>query len=495
MSTIRRSDFINTLSERGGYVDTRSMSPELRRSFNEAGVSDAELRDIAGQDQVIRGSEEFGRLFARIDAHAGADRDSTRFEAGSAGSLTRAGSLYENLRSHVEQNRERSAREGGLRFADVAELRQVAEGNRTLQAGSTGEGVRRVQQALIDMGYANPETMRLGTFDAETARAVRRFQRDAGLESDAVVGGETLGALAATAPPPGRTLEVSPEYSRLYADGRLDVTIALGFDEGDMHLESERDVLQGLRDRGFRALSTDDIRAMSAADRRRLGLEESRLDPNARYFVRDDGAGRQADTVLRLITPSSGGATARSSFERAMRESEVVLYSGHARYGTGPDFDHKTGSGEGNFVIDGRGNREHDRPPAGLRSTIGASTRSDLRGLSERPDYQLLIFNACSTEEYLHNLRDPSTFRRDMGNTDIITTTMPTRLASNSAHTLGFLDGVMGRHSATAMARDQSRVEIDTLNGFGMSSEAREAAMTYSLSGFLGNDGTRSRPR
>ncbi len=501
MTRIQRDDFVQTLSQRGGYIDTRN--PEVARQLQAAGLDADDIRDVAGQDQVIRGSTEFGRLFEKLDQRADTDGNRSTIDLGESGSLTRAGRAYEALRTHADANRTRAAREGGARFSGVTPLDEVAAGSRTLNTGSTGDGVRRVQQALIDMGYANPDTLTMGTYDAETARGVRRFQQDVGLGIDGRVGSETLGALAATAPPPGQVLETSPEYRRLFADGRLDVTIALGFDEGftdnggthhpGAHHESERQVLEGLRARGFRAVSAADIGRMSAADRQRLRLQDADLDPNARYFIKDDGRGGSDDVVVRLITPSVGGAEARASFERAIQQDEVVIYSGHARYGTGPDFDHKTQSGAGNFVIDGHGNRTHDFAPAGLRATLGRESRSDLRGLTQRPDYQLLVFNACSTEEYLHNLRNPSIFDRNMGNTDIITSTIPTRIATNTDHTFGFFDGIMRQDSTRSMTQAQSQVEVDFLNAHGMSTEARGARMTYSTSGFLGNTGTRSR--
>lgn len=490
--TIRREDFVTNLARNGGYLDTRNMSPELTRAFRDAGVSDADLRAVAGTDSVVRGAAEFDALFARIDQRAEPGTSVRTIDRGTSSSPTRAGTLIGALERQVDANRTRAASEGGARFAGEPQLAEVSAGRRVLDSGDTGEGVRRIQQSLIDMGYANRETMTMGTFDAETRRATQRFQRDAGLAVDGRVGAETLGALAATAPRPGEVLETSPEYRRLYADGRLDATIALGFDESSTHLTAERDVIMGLSSRGFRAVSTDQIRAMSGPERTRLGLDDSRLDPNARYFIRDDGRGGQDDVVVRLITPGTGGAAARASFERAMQQDEVVLYNGHARYGTGPDFD-AIDSGAGNFVIDGHGNREGHHPPAGLRASIGGESRSDLRSLANRPDYQLLIFNACSTEEYAPNLRNPRVFGRDMQDTDMITTTIPTRLASGSAHTLGFLDGVMRRDSTTAMTQAQSRVEQDTLRGFGMTAEIPGAGMTYSTSGFLGNSDTRSR--
>lgn len=502
VDSVRRREFVQDLSARGGYVDVRRMSPELQRSLRDAGISSSELRELAGQDMVIRGQADFDRLFARLDQTDGNGNSSSFTSRGSDGNLTRAGRVYASLRTQVQANRGATDAAGGRRFQGNGTLDEVMAGNRVLSPGARGDSVTRVQQALSDMGYLNP-SYTPGTYDAWTAQAVRRFQRDVGLGVDGQVGGETLGALASTAPPPGQVLERSPEYDRLHGDGRLDVTIALGFDDpherGDgttapgMHHRTEREVLRGLAARGFRAVSTDDIRRMSATDRQRLGLDASRLDPNARYFIKDDGAGGDTDTVVRLITPSAGGSQARASFERAMQQDEVVIYAGHARYGTGPDFDAKP-SGAGNFVIDGHGNRHHGRPPAGLRQSIGNDpSRSDLRGLSGRPDYQLICMNACSTEEYLHNMRDPSVFGRTQDDTDIIATTMPTRLATNDEHALRFLDGVMNRESNNDMLRAQNRIEMDALRGFRMDDLVDDASMTYMESGFLGNQSTRPR--
>ncbi|MCC7383647.1 MAG: peptidoglycan-binding protein [Deltaproteobacteria bacterium] len=495
MTSISRTDFTRRLSDRGGYLNIDRLTPQVRTSLRDAGVTDQDLRDIAGHDHVIRGEEEWNNLFRRLDRadHDGSSRSIALTDR--AGSPTVAGRAFSALERTVTENRDRVAREGGRRFAGVPELDRTAQGRTVLNRGDTGEGVRRVQQALIDLGYANTANMTMGTYDAETTRAVRRFQRDAGVGIDGQVGRDTLAALAASAPPPGQALERRAEFDRLRADGRVDVTVALGFDEHGTgaHLDGEREVLSGLRSRGFRAVTNQQIRAMDPADRRRLGLNDDRLDPNARYFIQDDGRGGQVDTVVRLIVPGSDGATARASFERAMQQDEVVIYSGHARYGTGPDFDH-IDSGRGNFVIDGHGNRAHEQPPTGLRRAIGGERRSDLRGLSQRPDYQLLVFNACSTEEYLNNLRNPGVFGRDMANTDIITTTMPTRLATNGRHVLGFLDGVMQQQSNNQMLGAQNRLEQDQLRRFGMDELVNDAAMTYSESGFLGNQGNRRVP-
>jgi peptidoglycan hydrolase-like protein with peptidoglycan-binding domain len=80
-------------------------------------------------------------------------------------------------------------------------LRQVIEANSPLKTGETGEGVRAVQSALIDLGYPLPlSTDRRGgpdgVFGPETVQAVARFQADAGLAPDGVVGPATLNRLS-----------------------------------------------------------------------------------------------------------------------------------------------------------------------------------------------------------------------------------------------------------------------------------------------------------
>jgi hypothetical protein len=490
MTTVSRTDFTNTLNRRGGYIDLRTMSPELRRAFNDAGISDDQLREIAGQDQVIRGSREFENLFRRIDQIDTNGSSTSIATRDAAGGITRAGRVYDSLTTEADSNRARAAREGGRRFAGEATLDQVLDGRSTITTGARGEHVRRVQQALIDMGYGIPTNGASGVYDRETQRAVSRFQREMGLGVDGNVGAETLGALAATAPPPGHRLERSADYDRLYSDGRLDIAIAIGYDEGGSHAREQREILSGLRRDGWRPL---DYSRLSADDRRRYGLTADRYDPNAQYFARemtDPRTGQRIDAVIRMVTPGTDGARARRSFEQALQQDEVVYYSGHARYGTGPDFDDINRSGAGNFVVDPRGNPSGDLPPAGLRSTI-RGRGSDLTRMINRPDYQVLVFNGCTTENYLNNLRNPAVFGRNHQNTDIVTTTMPTSTATGGPHAMRFIQGITSREGNGSMFGAMSSIEQSYNRRVGSEREAQRAGHTFTESGFISNPGNR----
>jgi peptidoglycan hydrolase-like protein with peptidoglycan-binding domain len=88
-----------------------------------------------------------------------------------------------------------------MRFARSPRLKQVVEANSPIKQGETGEGVRAVQLALIDLGYGLPlSTDRRagpdGIFGPETAQVVARFQAVSGLAPDGIVGRATLNRLS-----------------------------------------------------------------------------------------------------------------------------------------------------------------------------------------------------------------------------------------------------------------------------------------------------------
>lgn len=67
----------------------------------------------------------------------------------------------------------------------------------TLRMGSAGTEVRKMQQALLDLGYKLPRYGADGDFGAETDAAVREFQRDHHLEDDGICGPLTWAILDA----------------------------------------------------------------------------------------------------------------------------------------------------------------------------------------------------------------------------------------------------------------------------------------------------------
>jgi hypothetical protein len=147
----------------------------------------------------------------------------------------------------------------------------------------------------------------------------------------------------------GRTLR----YAELFRDGVFDVTFGMGYKEAsipedEFNERSQTAVLEGevvrlLGERGF--IEDAELAA-------RLLREAGRAvdDPGyGRWFVKENaatysppaGTSRSIHAVVRTLrnTARGGGGRARAAFTEAMARGDAAFYTGHGRYGTGPDFD------------------------------------------------------------------------------------------------------------------------------------------------------------
>ncbi|MBN8226321.1 murein L,D-transpeptidase [Corallococcus macrosporus] len=112
------------------------------------------------------------------------------------------------------------------RFAGSPQLADVASGVTVLGTGAKGDGLRAVQGALLDMGFALYGGAD-GRYGPDTARALRNFQVHAGLRSSGVLDAATLRALEALAPAPGSRGQARALPSPFYAGQPVRVVIAL----------------------------------------------------------------------------------------------------------------------------------------------------------------------------------------------------------------------------------------------------------------------------
>ena len=93
------------------------------------------------------------------------------------------------------------------------------EAARTLKKGSTGEDVKKLQQALIDLGYLDDTAD--GTYGAKTQDAVTLFQAVNGLDADGLAGAKTQAllfsgtALSADQAPPTDFLVLANRSNKL----------------------------------------------------------------------------------------------------------------------------------------------------------------------------------------------------------------------------------------------------------------------------------------
>ncbi|HEV8083746.1 MAG TPA: DUF4157 domain-containing protein [Chitinophagaceae bacterium] len=78
------------------------------------------------------------------------------------------------------------------RFAGDSELEAVFDGEKLLRNGASGDGVRKIQQALIDLGFNLNQFGADGKFGNETKKSVRQFQISNSLKVDGIIGTNTM---------------------------------------------------------------------------------------------------------------------------------------------------------------------------------------------------------------------------------------------------------------------------------------------------------------
>jgi peptidoglycan hydrolase-like protein with peptidoglycan-binding domain len=331
------------------------------------------------------------------------------------------------------------------RFKGDATLQAVAAGSATLQAGAKGEPVKAVQNALLDMGYAMPKFGADGDFGGETRKAVREFQTDRKLPVTGNVDAATLAALDKAAPKAGAKAVVFPEYGEMFKDGVLATTIAIGYDETGADLAERRKVLDGLRGRGFTLL---DVKNLTDAQLKQKGLDPAQLDRKATYYLKSfTHEGKEVKALVRYVDRYTEGHKDR--FAQGFANDDLVLYGGHARYGSGPDFDDKE-SAAGNFVVgaNAAGHKNGTLTPsydAAMRERLkGAGNDLEKAKMTDR--YQMMFFSGCTTAHYLDELRGiPG--NKDRTNLDLVVSDEVLYWSRIGGNVLGTLDGVMGGKS------------------------------------------------
>lgn len=116
------------------------------------------------------------------------------------------------------------------RFAGDAQLATVLSGSGTIGSGAKGEGVKKLQQAMADMGFAVAGSAD-GAFGPQSAKSIRNFQVNASkmfpdVKPTGVVDAATLRALDQLAPAAGQQGQSKNIPSPFY-DGKLTRVVVL----------------------------------------------------------------------------------------------------------------------------------------------------------------------------------------------------------------------------------------------------------------------------
>jgi peptidoglycan hydrolase-like protein with peptidoglycan-binding domain len=229
--------------------------------------------------------------------------------------------------------------------SETARLAHTAPGARpALRPGDSGPAVELFQEKLnYHLGFLGiPLTSVDGRFGAATSNAYLAFRTAAGLEPPSREVDAAAWTTLDAAPLERRTDATAgpaPEYGRMFEDGLLDITLAVGFDEHGFTPREAAEIVRGLVD--VRGWVPDAGRA--AALRSAAGRPPT-TGPGT-WFVREgvgSSAGRPVHGVLRFVMPEAsggGGARTAGAAMEGMEQDDLFIYTGHGRHGTGMDFD------------------------------------------------------------------------------------------------------------------------------------------------------------
>lgn len=202
-----------------------------------------------------------------------------------------------------------------------------------VKSGDKGVIVRTIQSKLRELGYYTGVVS--GTYDAETLKAVRSFQKKNGLTQDGICGGETqalllgTGGLSASAT---ATPTASPTPTPLPTFQLPESKVSQGSRGDDARLVQERLIALGyLTDEADGVFGTQSVKALKAFQEKN-GLNADGVAGSGTYAVLFSYLALRADyipTAAPIATPDvTAVVTPAPSYEPVTRENVVVIRQG-----------------------------------------------------------------------------------------------------------------------------------------------------------------------
>jgi hypothetical protein len=336
---------------------------------------------------------------------------------------------------------------------------------------------------------------------------------------------------AATRPAQGRGHDF--RYGELFKDGLLDITFGIGYmeeDGGTYMAELEEELATALEGRGF---GEDPDRAdelLNESGRASSGTGRLFVLENAMTYSPPAGDPTPIHIVVRLVSNAGGdrGAQALDAFREGMTQGDVAYYTGHGRYGSGPDFDRNFAQftlldADGNVtqtlddytVLEHELQRESRDPWRRFLQRVQNDTlRVDLSNagnlrLTDRnrhgefgakliywameqsgteaetgrggrlateaaahPDrrYRVNVFDGCRTQDYERSIRSTPGF--DTHSADIIETRRTVGFYAEAETFMSFLEGIIGQQSAEEVVRGMNQEMREHEDGGGNTESA-----------------------
>lgn len=417
--TITRSQFRE--QHKAGVKTDDAKTLERLKQTGVDGKKMLESADL-NKDGTVAGKAELDKLFNNVDD---LDRDGSRHTIGDQKPTAVLAAL----------KKEPPMPGGAVDQTKVADLYAPETAPAGLARGAKGPEVKAAQEKLIRAGYDLPKHGADSDFGGETEAAVKQFQGDRKppLPATGVLDDTTMKALDA-APAVVRQAPVKgvqyPEYNQMFKDGVMQTTMAVGFDEDGNDLSARRTVLEGLQQRGFDKLDVANLTDAQLKDR---GFDPATIDRAATYYTKEfQHEGKPVKALVRLVDRDSPDA--KEQFSQGMKNDDLILYSGHGRRGSGPDFDADQ-SAAGNYVM--------GKPYEEGHYALGENDVKKPGAMSN--NYQMMMFAGCTTNLYIDDMRKAR--NKSAGNLDIVASQRLLYWGDVEQSTLAMLDGVMGGKS------------------------------------------------
>ena len=362
-----------------------------------------------------------------------------------------------------------------------------------------------------------------------------------------------LGALKTAKRPAGKGHGL--RYAELFKDGVLDISLGMGYLE-EVNPKTKRPYLLDLLEElgaAFKAKGYDEDLETAARIMKDAGrpLGDSAF---GRFFVKENALTydppaadpRPVHVVIRLIANPTGseGGKAAGAFAQGMTQGDVAYYSGHGRYGSGPDFDpnfakftlfNENGTvkleTESYEKLEEALQREHPRRSAwqqflwrvenekiaveltnagnlrfaaknahpgefggkliywameqtktGPITGEGGSLAKETAAHPERK-YRVLVFDGCRTSDYQKHIR--STAGYDPFRTDIVETTRTVGFYAEAETFTNFVDSIVKQYSAEDVVAGMNLM----MRKYEDEGKARHESRPFAGSGFGDNPG------
>jgi hypothetical protein len=139
MTTISKGGFAAELGRDDGAINVNDLSPEMSKAFADAGIGLRDLRKVAVGDGQIKGNQEWGKLFKLVDGLDSDGNPGTFLAEDPAGTETRAGALFNELKAETDRHRQAAQTRGiihfGMRPESYREADKLAAANPTANGG------------------------------------------------------------------------------------------------------------------------------------------------------------------------------------------------------------------------------------------------------------------------------------------------------------------------------------------------------------------------